>query len=328
MQKRQNFADYFDSHIRRHYGKRLGDVMHDITALEDALVHFFDNWQVTSRDGDVQRPKMRTLDAAKSNIKLWILAKTHHVIDISNLAQFPKFNRHMKKVYRTSEHVRGVEEHHPIIAEAALRQIFSFIGHITDLILSRGTPAYKDLLEHIPSGHHERYHHLFQQVIFFMLKLFLIDNDKLKIEQFEKKYDNELELNYYEFMPDKKPQNARFDSAIIPFLENKYGCNPGLAFETYLSLLSPDSDLLFQSPKKMSKRFDLSNPDIQVFYDPAIPVGVNNLRRYTTLLCSALDLETYANKSVKKTGAVLLEEYTPEKRAQAIVFKKPEDPLH
>ena len=160
-----------------------------------------------------------------------------------------------------------------------------------------------------------------------MLKLFLIDDNKLRIEQFEKKYDNELDLSYYEFIPDKKPKNTRFDSGIIPFLENKYGCNPGLTFETYLSLLSPDTDLLFQSPKKMSKRFVLSDPDILVFHDP-VPVGVNNLSRFTTILCTALDLETYTNKSVKKTGAVLLEEYTPEKRAQAIVFKKPEDPLH
>ena len=158
-----------------------------------------------------------------------------------------------------------------------------------------------------------------------MLNLFLMISgekvNKMKIHQFEKKYDMDLRMHYYEFVPFDEPRNKSTETAIIPFLENKYGCNPGKTFEIYLSLLSPESDLLFQSPKKMSKRFDLSSPDTEVFYDPS-SVGVNMLARMVSVLCSVLDIETYSNKSVRKTGAKLLEEYRPKDRG-AIVFRKP-----
>ena len=50
-------------------------------------------------------------------------------------------------------------------------------------------------------------------------------------------------------------ETLRSWSGIIPFRENKFGCNPGRVFEIYLSLLNPDNEMIMQLPRKPTRKF-------------------------------------------------------------------------
>ena len=111
-----------------------------------------------------------------------------------------------------------------------------------------------------------------------MLCLFLIGRGsrqtelKLTKSQFEKKYNRREDLVYYEYIdPEFKSvlrektsrkmdsgwskETLRSWSGIIPFRENKFGCNPGRVFEIYLSLLNPDNEMIMQLPRKPTRKF-------------------------------------------------------------------------
>ena len=119
-----------DEHIRRHYGKRLEDVLHNVSTLEKMLLSFFETWRVTTPSGQIEIPKKNSMDNMKSMIKGWILSQTHHVIDISSRAQFPKFCHAWKALLQRSVAKRGIEEMHSVLDDRVLNRIFGFIGHL------------------------------------------------------------------------------------------------------------------------------------------------------------------------------------------------------
>ena len=308
-----------DEHIRRHYGKRLEDVLHNVSTLEKMLLSFFETWRVTTPSGQIEIPKKNSMDNMKSMIKGWILSQTHHVIDISSRAQFPKFCHAWKELLQRSVAKRGIEEMHSVLDDRVLNRIFGFIGHLTDLVLSRGSKDYDAMLERVPSDQHTSYHSLFQVGIHFMLNLFHIGDTresvlKLKTSQFEKKYHSDLEMEYFDFH-DSGEEKRRVSSTpvcMIPFQENKFGCNPGLTFELYLSLLNPDRDLLFQAPKRSSSKFDIHSPGTKSFYEPS-PVGKNALTGRLASFCNAVEIAQLFTKSVQMTGRKHLDKFYKEK---------------
>ena len=53
LQKRKQQVQLFDAYIRRHFGVKFSEVIHEVTELEKMLVSYFDNMKVTQRDGAV-----------------------------------------------------------------------------------------------------------------------------------------------------------------------------------------------------------------------------------------------------------------------------------
>ena len=153
------------------------------------------------------------------------------------------------------------------------------------------------------------------------------DTVKMKVDQFEKRYDKKLKLHYYGWIDDplKKSGSRKFSSqmGVIPFQENKFGCNPGQTFELYLSLLNPDIEFLFQFPKKMSKRFDISSPDTLVMYDGQ-SLGHNSAKRLLSNLCAAVEVEYFNSMSIRKTGVRFMEIFDVKKnKVTALVIRQP-----
>ena len=332
LAKRKRHVKMLDAHIKQHYGKELADLLHNVTELETVMMSYFENLKITTKDGDVQLPKRGYLDILKSNLKMWILAKTHHVVDISSKAQFPRLHKSMRDLMKLCENQRGRSEAQPLIDEATIGKVFGFISYLTDLIESRGTDNYDQMVLQLP--HHQRtsYHHLLQCGVVFFLYFFMVGTrrieavTKLKTHQFEKRYHEDLDLHYYCFVGDEKDKKGYFSkqpSGIIPFQENKFGCNPGQTFELYLSLLNPASDSILQLPKKPSKRFDVQSPHTTVMYDQAT-VGKDKVTQLLPEICSAIEIESFSSVSVRKTGAKYLEKFDLDgNKDTALVIRQP-----
>ena len=144
------------------------------------------------------------MEVMRSSLKSWILTKTQHVIDISSRAQFPKFSQAWKGLLQRSVNQRGNQEMYTTLDDTNLKKIFGFIGHLTELILSRGSKDYDDMLERLPLDQQSGYHNILQVAIHFLLSLFQIGSGqesalKLKLSQIEKKYHSDLEMEYFDF---------------------------------------------------------------------------------------------------------------------------------
>merc|ERR1712113_194645 len=85
---------------------------------------------------------------------------------------------------------------------------------------------------------------------------------RLSTKDFIKKYDTESKTHYFlkvgakeklsedeEISSDGRLKGSQ-TSGIIPFINLSPNFNPGLTLETYLNLLDPESDLLFQRPRR------------------------------------------------------------------------------
>ena len=102
--KRLTFVRQFDSHIKSRKGQELKDIIHDPKQLEAMLISCFESWKVQTPEGDIQTPKAAYLLSFSSNLKMWILSQTHHVIDISRLV-FKQLQSNQKHLQMRCLHV-------------------------------------------------------------------------------------------------------------------------------------------------------------------------------------------------------------------------------
>ena len=88
----------FETHVKSRKGQKLKDIIHDPKQLEAMLISCFESWKIYTPEGDVQTPKTAYLMGFSSNLKMWILSQTHHVIDISRLVfkQLQSNQRHLQ----------------------------------------------------------------------------------------------------------------------------------------------------------------------------------------------------------------------------------------
>ena len=88
----------FETHVKSRKGQKLKDIIHDPKQLEAMLISCFESWKIYTPEGDVQTPKTAYLLSFSSNLKMWILSQTHHVIDISRLVfkQLQSNQRHLQ----------------------------------------------------------------------------------------------------------------------------------------------------------------------------------------------------------------------------------------
>ena len=85
LAKRMKYVQQFDSHIQSRIGKSFQDIIHDPKQLETMLISFYESWKIYTPNGDVQTPARAYLLHFRSNMRMWILSKTHDVFDISRL---------------------------------------------------------------------------------------------------------------------------------------------------------------------------------------------------------------------------------------------------
>ena len=85
LAKRMKYVQQFDSHIQSRIGKSFQDIIHDPKQLETMLISFYESWKIYTPNGDVQTPARAYLMHFRSNMRMWILSKTHDVFDISRL---------------------------------------------------------------------------------------------------------------------------------------------------------------------------------------------------------------------------------------------------
>ena len=85
LHRRIRYVEQFESHVKSRKGQKLKDIIHDPKQLEAMLISCFESWKIYTPEGDVQTPKTAYLVGFSSNLKMWILSQTHHVIDISRL---------------------------------------------------------------------------------------------------------------------------------------------------------------------------------------------------------------------------------------------------
>lgn len=90
-------------------------------------------------------------------------------------------------------------------------------------------------------------------------------------------------------------------TGIIPFQSNTFGCNPGETVELYLSLLDPESEFLFQRPRRPSKAFNAHGKDTEVYYEK-VPVGQNELASMMKELSKKLGLRPFTNHCIRATA--------------------------
>ena len=98
LHRRIRYVEQFESHVKSRKGQKLKDIIHDPKQLEAMLISCFESWKIYTPEGDVQTPKTAYLLSFSSNLKMWILSQTHHVIDISRLVfkQLQSNQRHLQ----------------------------------------------------------------------------------------------------------------------------------------------------------------------------------------------------------------------------------------
>ena len=52
------------------------------------------------------------------------------------------------------------------------------------------------------------------------------------------------------------------NSGLIPFCANEFGFNPGALLETYLEVLHPEYEFMFQRPRRAGKNFNINTAKV------------------------------------------------------------------
>ena len=110
-------------------------------------------------------------------------------------------------------------------------------------------------------------------------------------------FDRELQMDYYKKVLGEESKNHKLDSenlancGIIPCTVNKFGVNPGLVLDVYLSHLNPKCEYLFQQPRRASKFFLLDEPETTVLYETT-KVGVNKTGEMLKNLTKLVGIDT------------------------------------
>ena len=102
-----------------------------------------------------------------------------------------------------------------MIEEQAIGKIFGFITYLTDLVMSRGTEDYPNLVGQLPPEERNTYHDLLQCGIMFFLNFFMPGQEmtwttinpsvsRLKREHFVKTYDETMDMHYFYLNADRK----------------------------------------------------------------------------------------------------------------------------
>lgn len=104
-------------------------------------------------------------------------------VDLSNCAQFGKFNTHLAGLPSVPKPIgKNDTTHHPEIDESSMNKIFEFCALVTAVIISRDTLDPSCLKAKLPGSDHfsaeekfkftENYHTLLQMAVQFILTLF------------------------------------------------------------------------------------------------------------------------------------------------------------
>jgi len=313
LKKRKYFADLFDNFIQKRQSKRLTDLLNDPEQLETVLLSYFESMRVNA-EGKIQLPKKNYLDSVLSNIKLWILTQTEQKEDIS---RFPKLRLLLKSLHKElKENGRGDTTHYEPIDDESLGRTFSFIALVTNCFITRGTPAFEENIAKLPFSCRKRFHYMLQASAQFLMTLLDCRRGrkglvKLTKDHYKKCYSRKHDLYYYSKTKGEVTKNHQRDdenigtSGIIPFQENKFGCNPGKTLELYLSILHPKFDKFFQKPRVEAKNFSLGDEKETVYFY-ALPVGESKVGEMMATFCDVLGLEHYTNHCIRSTGITML----------------------
>ena len=133
---------------------------------------------------------------------------------------------------------------------------------------TKASKEYKSLIGKLPKVYQNSYNKLLQYGAYMIIGLHFAKRankgmDKLTNMHFQKFFDEDLGYHYRQVKAQKtknwqkNAQNMKL-SGIIPYGEkNKFGLDPGLYIESYLSRLDPSNPNFFQASRK-GKQFKKS----------------------------------------------------------------------
>lgn len=78
------------------------------------------------------------------------------------------------------------------------------------------------------------------------------------------------------------------------------GLNPGEYVQQYIDHLNPELDVFFQTPNRISKKFNIHSNECQIYYEKS-KVGPNQTPKMLPNLCEALGLPRSVNAQMRPT---------------------------
>ena len=102
LKKRELAWNSLDEFVREQYKITADDaIKSSVPELEKMLMEYFESLRVQQKGEDGEMidtvPKQRSMDAYKSNLKLYILQKTDQKLDILNKGTFPNLHQLLKE---------------------------------------------------------------------------------------------------------------------------------------------------------------------------------------------------------------------------------------
>ena len=295
--------------------------------FEEICIQYFTGLRVKNASGELDLPKKNYVLAIKSHLKIAINEYTAGHIDITDNGRFPSLQKAFKGLYKKlKENGKGDTAHYEELPEKHLTEIFKLLAAVQGVMAARKNKdreAYEQAKNHLPVSYHENYHMLMQCGAQFILTLYNCRRGRQGISfmtrnHFAKKYvDGQY---FYVKVQGEKTKNHGSDSedvgsgGIILFQEDQFGFSPGLFFELFQSFLNNDSEYLFQTPKKKSKKIDIDDLESNELYLKS-KVGENIVGGMMPKLCEVLSLDRFTNHCCRVTGIRILKRLGYEDRA-------------
>ncbi len=317
IERRNYVATSFQAYVNSNTSGDVSQLLNDLPKLEEVLMNFFMSMRVSktdSNDGD-DLPKRTYFEACKSHVKQYILSQSNGSIDISSSGSFPKLTQLLKGFVRTlKKNGKGDVSHYEEIDKDSLGKIFQFIAKVEQVFQTRGTMEFYDVINDIPANFRYKYHYLLQYCVLFLITFLDVRRAReglsnMKKTMYVKRTDGNF--TYFQKVESELSKNHRqdcanlMDSGIIPFSTDQYGCNPGRVLALYISFLSPESEFMFQRPRRPSKSFSLDMANENGLFEPS-KVGENLIAKMLPTICKTLNLRHFTNHSVRTTGIQML----------------------
>lgn len=145
------------------------DVVHDEKKLQPLLIEYFSTYRLDNNE----LPKMSTLDATRSHVKMMI--KKMSKLDINDSAIFCDFDRFWKGLRkRLKQEGKADIAHNEVIADSQFERIYQLLGILTDIMeLDEEDEGYETALLEIPEEYREKYHYLvmYGAIVIFILQV-------------------------------------------------------------------------------------------------------------------------------------------------------------